>query len=221
MSATEHAHRFPTYTETELLLDRCVHLIGVPAAMVTAVIMVRRADATGNERLLETLALYGVALVTTLGLSAAYNLTMPGPRKEALRRADRAMIFAMIAASYTPYALNALEPGDGVALCSVAWLLAGIGIGLELNFPRRFERAVMALYLLSGWLVLGLLPTFIDHLPAAALTLLLVGGVVLSAGAYIHSRHDMPYHNAVWHLLVLFGAGLHVHALFAAFLDGG
>jgi hemolysin III len=221
MAVTEHVHRFPTYTETELLLDRCVHLIGVPAAMVTAVIMVRRADATGDERLLATLTLYGVALVTTLGLSAAYNLTMPGPRKEALRRADRAMIFAMIAASYTPYALNTLAPADGVALCAAAWLLAGIGIGLELNFPRRYERQVMALYLCSGWLVLGLLPTFIDRLPGAALALLLVGGVVLSAGAYIHSRHGLRYHNAIWHMMVLIGAGLQVHALFTAFLDGG
>jgi hemolysin III len=184
------------------------------------VVLVQEAGATGDQRLIATLTLYGVALVTTLALSAAYNLTIPGSLKEKLRRYDRSMIFAMIAASYTPYALNALEPGTGVAVCVIAWVLAAVGISVELTFPRRFEREILALYLCNSWMLLGLFPTFLARLPAEALTLLLTGGVVLSAGAYIQSRHDMPYHNAIWHLLVLIGAGLHVHALRAAFLPG-
>ncbi|CAH2599555.1 Hemolysin III family protein [Rhodovastum atsumiense] len=212
--------RFPSYTDSELAADRVVHFVGVPAAVVSAVLLFARADETGDPRLIVTISLYGVALIATLSLSAAYNLCPPCRRKEILRRADHAMIFAMIAATYTPFALNTLDAEDGIALCAVVWLLALGGIFVKLTKPYRYENTMIGLYLGMGWLIIGLIRTFIERLPEDALILLLAGGLVLSVGAFVHTRERLPYHNAAWHVLVLIGAGLHVQAVRAAFLTG-
>jgi hemolysin III len=68
-----------------------------------------------------------------------------------------------------------------------------------------------------GWLVLGVIRTLIERLPQTAVLLLLGGGIVLTVGAFIHTRHRLPFHNAAWHALVLVGTGLHLAALHVAF----
>jgi len=45
------------------------------------------------------------------------------------------------------------------------------------------------------------------------LILLVLGGVAYSVGAVIHSLRRLRFQNAIWHVLVLLGAGLHLAAL--------
>ena len=165
-----------------------------------------------------SLSVYAAGLIGMLGASAAYHLTRPGRAKELLRRTDHAMIFVMIAGSYTPFALNVLEPPGGVGLCAVVWALAAVGIAMTLAFPRRFERLSLALYLGMGWAILVMIGPLIERLPASRSALLVGGGVVYSAGrADLHARTaEIPH--GVWHAMVLVAAGLHATALHTAFL---
>jgi len=209
--------RFPLYTRAERRLDTAVHLIGVPTGVMAAAWLLAPASATANARLLVSLLVYAAGLVGMLGTSAAYHLTPPGRAKELLRRADHAVIFVMIAGTYTPLALNVLAPPGGVELCAVIWALAAIGITLKLAFPRRFERLALALYLGMGWAVLAMIGQLIERLPGRSLGLLLGGGVVYSLGALIYTCRRLKYHTACWHALVLIAAALHAAALHAAF----
>ena len=144
-----------------------------------------------------------------LTASAAYNLSPPRRRKELLRRVDRAMIFVMIAGTYTPFTVYALRGIDSLLLYAAIWSLAAIGVAVTLAFPRRFERSLLVLCLVMGWLVVGLGPDFLNHLSTPVLLLLLAGGTAYSVGAIIHSRCRFRFHNAVWHALVVIGAGMH------------
>lgn len=216
---------FPVYTGAELAADRAVHLIGLPAAIAaTAWLVVRAATAPAgiDAARVAALLVYGLGLVGMLSASAAYNLARPGRTKALLRRLDHAMIFVMIAGTYTPFALlGALGPRLGVALCSAVWALAAVGAGLKLACPCRVERASLALYLGLGWLVLVVVRPLAAALPDGALALLLAGGVSYSLGAFIHvwggggvgRRRRVPFHNAVWHVMVLAAAGLHLAAV--------
>lgn len=209
---------FPTYSRAERWLDTAVHLIGVPAGVAAALWLLAQVSRTASGQLILSMAIYAVGLVGMLGASAAYHLAGPGRAKELLRRADHAMIFVMIAGSYTPFALNGLAPPGGAVLCGLIWLLAALGIALKLLFPRRVERLSLALYLGMGWAVLAVIRPLIERLPAGSLGLLLGGGVVYSLGALIYTRRGIKYHTVVWHVLVLVAAGLHVSALYVAFL---
>jgi hemolysin III len=204
---------FPSYTAAETAADRIVHLIGAPAGIAAACWLVAYVGATGNATLTISLLVYGCGLVGMLAVSAAYNLSRPGRRKELLRRADHAMIYVMIAGSYTPFAANVLRGRDGLLVGGAVWLLAAIGIGVKLAFPRRFERLLLALYLGMGWIVLSLIRTLMTLLPREVFLLLVLGGVAYTFGALLHSLRRVPFHNVAWHVLVLVGAGLHLTAM--------
>ena len=204
---------FPSFTAAETAADRVVHLIGVPAGIVAACWLVASVGARASATLTVSSLVYGGGLVGMLAVSAAYNLTRPGRRKALLRRADHAMIYVMIASSYTPFAVNVLPWRDGLLLGGAVWLLAAIGIGVKLAFPRRFEGPLLALYLAMGWLVLSMVRTLIRLLPREVFLLLVLGGVAYTVGALLHSLRRVPFHNVAWHMLVLVGAGLHLMAI--------
>jgi hemolysin III len=205
--------RFPTYTAAEAAADRMIHLLGVPAAVAAVSWLITSVGPTASVTLTITLLIYGFGLIGMLAASAAYNVSRPGRGKELLRRADHAMIFVMIAGSYTPFALNALAQHGGRRLCVVVWLLAGFGVALKLALPRRFERLSLLLYLGMGWSVLAMFNSFLASVQRDVFALLLLGGVAYSLGAAIHSLRRLPFHNPVWHALVLVGAGLHLAAI--------
>jgi hemolysin III len=204
---------FPTYSVAETAADRMIHLLGVPAGAAAVLWLITTVGPTAHVRLTITLLIYGFGLVGMLAASAAYNFSRPGRGKELLRRADHAMIFVMIAGTYTPFALNVLAQHGGTWLCAVVWLLAGLGIALKLALPRRFELLSLLLYLGMGWSMLVLFNSFVASVQRDVLRLVLAGGVAYSLGAAIHSLRRLSFHNAVWHLLVLLGAGLHLAAI--------
>ncbi|MDE8347776.1 MAG: hemolysin III family protein, partial [Acidocella sp.] len=144
---------FPAYTDAERAADAAVHIIGVPLGLAAAILLLLHALAHGPVITIVSLV-YAFGLVAMLVSSAAYQLCPPGTLKEKLRRLDRAMIFVMIAGTYTPVSATTLVGRSGLALCAVLWALAATGIFLTLRYPRRFERAILGLYLAMGWMMI-------------------------------------------------------------------
>ena len=206
-------HGFPLYTRSEAAADRAVHIVGVPAGLCAAGWLVWTVSVYGTGRQVLAAALYGTGLAGMLAASAAYNLTGPGRAKMLLQRLDYAMIFVMIAGSYTPFALGALPPGQGWPLFAAAWAVALLGVGLKLWFGTQHEAWFVVLYLAHGWMVLPVLPSVAGTVAPVALLLLAAGGVVYSAGVVVYARDHVPFHNAVWHVMVLLAAGMHLGAI--------
>lgn len=205
---------FPTYSRAETAVDHAIHAVGIVATLAAVIWLVARVVPSGNEKQVVTALIYSFGLIGMIGASAAYHLARPGRIKGALRRLDHAMIFVMIAGSYTPFALNALGPGLGIPLCIAIWVLAALGVTLKLAWPRRFERLALALYLGMGWLLLVVIRSLVANLPGTVLWLLLAGGVVYSVGAAVHAvAGRLRFHNAAWHAMVLIAAGLHLAAI--------
>jgi hemolysin III len=204
---------FPSYTAAESMVDRVVHLVGLAAAAVAIGWLLARIGPDATRGRLAAVSIYCCGLVGMLSASALYNLVRPSRLKAVLRRIDHAMIFVMIAASYTPFLVSALRPRLGVPFCAVVWGFAAIGIGLKLAGRYRNNIPSLALYFGIGWLGLGVLPSLWAVLPGAVLLLLLLGGLVYSLGALVHARARMPFHNAVWHAMVVIAAALHFAAV--------
>lgn len=209
---------FPSYSKAERILDALVHSIGVPLGFVAAIWLVQRA--LGHDGLTRfVVVIYAAGLVGMLWASAAYQLTPPGRAKELLRRLDRAMIFVMIAGTYTPISATVLYGRHGVWLCVLLWSLAGIGIFLTLRFPRRFERATFGLYMAMGWMLLLLIRDCFVLLPGQILALIVGGGIAYTIGAIVQSTR-LKFHNPLWHVLVLLAAALQ-YAAISLQLTGG
>jgi hemolysin III len=123
------------------------------------------------------------------------------------------MIFVMIAGTYTPLALCRIGGAAGIGLLLYVWLVAIAGAALKLCFPRRFERVSIFLYLALGWSALPMLPQMTAALSATALVLIWTGGILYSIGVVFHLYRRLPYHNAIWHSLVLTAASCHYAAV--------
>ncbi len=204
---------YPHYTVAELAVDRVLHAVAVLLAAGGILWLFAVTLPAASVRQMVGVTVYSAGLIGMFAASAAYNLCCPSRTKELLRRIDHAMIFVMIAGTCTPFTLSAFPTSIGLLICLLVWLIAATGAVLKLAFPRRFERLLLALYLVMGWAVLGMSRAYADNLSDVALFLLLGGGLAYSCGAYVQARGRLRFHNAVWHGLVLLGAGLHWAAI--------
>jgi hemolysin III len=125
------------------------------------------------------------------------------------------MIFVLIAGSYTPITLLALQPAWGISLLVIVWTAAVVGVTLALAKFSALHRVGGYLYIGMGWIVVIALPAIVRSLTAPQLALLFAGGVLYTVGA-IALRMKRPdprplvfgYHE-VWHALTVAAAACH------------
>jgi hemolysin III len=189
------------------------HLFGAALAAAGLVALV----AAGGDALRTTaFAIYGASLVLLYLASSAYHLLPLSPRGVArLRRFDHLMVFVLIAGTYTPVSLLALEGAWGWAIFGGAWGLALLGFAqafLWMDAPRWLSTG---LYLAAGWVGLVAIVPLARTLPAAGVFHLFAGGVVYSLGAVVYARKRpdpwpgrFGFHE-LWHLFVLGGSAFH------------
>jgi hemolysin III len=161
-------------------------------------------------------ALFALSLAGLFGTSATYHTGNWAPRARArLQRMDHAMIFVLIAGSYTPITLLALQPAWGIALLAVVWTVAVVGVTLALAKFTALHRAGGYLYIGMGWIVVIALPAVVRSLDTQELVLLFAGGILYTLGA-IGLRLQRPnprplvfgYHE-VWHAMTVAAAACH------------
>ncbi len=118
------------YSRHEDIADLVVHVLGIVFAINASLWLLFHV--TGLS-VVASVTIYCVGLLAMVGFSAAYNL-MPQhrPSKAWLRRLDHAAIFIMIAATYTPFAVNRLAPPYGPAVLAIIWVAATLGVILKL-----------------------------------------------------------------------------------------
>ncbi|MBU6443606.1 MAG: hemolysin III family protein [Alphaproteobacteria bacterium] len=203
------------YSRPERWADGAVHVLGILFAINASLWLL--ANVTGLS-VVVSVSVYCVGLLAMTGFSAAYNL-MPHhrPSKQVLRRLDHAAIFIMIAATYTPLAVNRLGPVTGDWLLAAIWITATIGVVMKLVFPQRFENLSIAFYLGMGWMVVMVLKPLAASMATADFWLLIAGGLVYSAGVIFYVWDRMPFHKAIWHGFVLIAAVLQYSAVAAEF----
>ena len=204
---------YPRYRLQEEIADRSIHFLGLGLGIGAALVLIGLAAARGDARIVIAVAIYALGLVAMLTCSALYNLAPASARKEALRRFDHAAIFVMIAGSYTPFLLGRMGGAWGWGLLGFVWLTAAAGASLALAAPRRFERLQLAGYLLLGWSIVVAREPLTASVPAAAIWLLVAGGLLYSFGVLFHLWQRLAFHNAIWHGLVLAAAGCHYAAV--------
>lgn len=209
----ERVHRL--YTRHERLADNIVHVLGILFAINASLWLLWHV--TGMSVVIGV-SIYCVGLLAMIGFSAAYNMTPNSrPSKTILRRLDHSAIFIMIAATYTPFAVNRLGDTAGPVILSVVWLCATFGVVMKLVWPRRFEWLSVGLYLAMGWVIVTVIQPLSLSLAQVNFWLLVAGGLVYSAGVIFYVMEKIPYHRAIWHGFVLAAAVLQFGSILGEF----
>jgi len=139
---------------------------------------------------------YGAAMIALYVTSSTYHVYARSPRaRRIMKRLDHAMIYVLIAGTYTPVCLLALHGSARWALLGVAWAGALIGIAVTTLAHDRFPHAISALYIVLGWAALAVVPTLARRPDLLAVAVL--GGVVYTVGAVLFALH-WPRPEARW-----------------------
>lgn len=187
-----------------------LHQYAFFAALVVGAFLVAVAE-EGLPRI--SALVFAASVAVMLGVSALYHRVVwpPGPRRW-MRRLDHAAIFLLIAGTYTPFGLVALDGAWRVTVLAIAWTGALAAILLKIAWidSPRWVAAVAALVL--GWVGVVALPRILDSVGVAPLVLIAVGGAFYTAGAVIYAlkRPDpapavFGYHE-IFHALVVAAA---------------
>jgi hemolysin III len=165
-------------------------------------------------------AVYATSVSALFGTSALYHrVTWTPPARRRLRRLDHAMIFLLIAGTYTPVGLLVLQGTLATVVLVVVWGGALAGIALQLAWARAPRWLGGTVYLALGWVAVVAMPQLFARLGVVGGLLLVAGGLVYSAGAAVFAlRRPDPvpavfgYHE-VFHLLVIAGVTAHFLAI--------
>ena len=196
------------------------HLAGGLIASVGLIVLLARAASEGRVDQLVAFGIFGFSLIALYTASALYHLLPLSPVGIArLRRVDHISIFVLIAGTYTPFCLLALDGRWRVGLLGFVWGLALCGILLKVHWMDAPRWLSVALYLGMGWVSVIAAPALFRALPAGGMAWVLAGGLVYSAGALIYGLkrpNPMPgvfgFHE-LWHLFVMAGSACHFWAV--------
>lgn len=200
-------------SRNELIADAVVHGLGLAAALVGTVILLREGMITAAP--VSTLGIYAFALIAMLACSAANNLILDVKYRDVLRRLDYAAIFFMVAANYTPFTTEVLHGAWSVGLTALIWTMALGGIALKAFLaPYGADKPTALIYLAFGWVGLVAAKPMIAALSPSVVWLIAVGGALYSVGTVFFTMRRLRYRRAIWHTFVVAGASAHFVALF-------
>lgn len=196
------------------------HAAGGVLAFVGLFVLVASAASAGRMDQIVAFGIFGISLVALYIASSLYHLLPLSPAGVArLRKLDHVAIFVLIAGTYTPFCLLALEGAWRVGLLSMIWGLAVCGILLKLFWMEAPRWLSVALYLGMGWVAVIAAPALFLAVPTGGMTWVLGGGLLYTAGALIYGlkRPNLVpgvfgFHE-LWHLFVVAGSSCHFWAV--------
>jgi hemolysin III len=167
----------------------------------------------GDPLRLGTALVFGVSALAMFVTSVVYHWARNPELKLRLRKLDHSAIYLLIAGTYTPFALVAMERAWGWPMFGVVWAIAVFGIVAKSTVGFRYPKLSLALYLGMGWLAMIAIKPLIDGLSGAELTWMLAGGLFYTGGVPFYVWKSRRYTHAVWHLFVLAGVACHFVAV--------
>ena len=139
---------------------------------------------------------YGLATIALYLTSSSYHLyAREGRKREVMQRLDHSMIYVLIAGTYTPVCLLAMQGSLRWALLALVWAGAIAGVLIKTLALERFPKLGFALYLVLGWAAILAVPELLDR--PGLLVLAAIGGLLYTAGAIMFVLH-WPGRAARW-----------------------
>ncbi len=156
-----------------------------PISLVAGLILITLADELRGRI---TLGIFTLTAVTLFTCSALYHRVGWSDKNRAIwRRIDHSNISILIAGTYTPFAIYLLEADQAKILLILAWggaLLSSLLRIFWLSAPRWLY---VSGYIALGWAAVIYMPEFLKSGGVVIFVLILVGGVLYSAGGVIYA----------------------------------
>ena len=213
MLGVTHAPSSRPWSRGEEIANSVSHGIGLLAALIGVPVLLAEAARRGDPQSVVRTAVFGLAILLVYLASTLFHALPDGRVKRTFEVVDNAAVFLLIAGTYTPLTLGLLRDAWGLALFTLVWTLAAVGVVLTAVGDLRYPAISAALCLGMGWLFLIALRPIARTMPLPGLLLILAGGLAYTAGLAFWAARRLRYHHLVWHLCVLLGTGCHFLAI--------
>ena len=198
------------FSDSEEIVNAATHGLGFVLSVAgVGVLMVAAVD-HGSAWDIFGCGLYSVSLMAVYAASTlSHAFRSPRP-KRFFTILDPALIYLLIAGTYTPFALHYLREGWWWLLTAVIWAVAITGFFSKLVRPDNRGVIAVSLYVLLGWLPAVAMKQLFETVPVTAVWLIVAGGLCYTVGTiFINLDEKVPYFHAVWHTFVIAGSICH------------
>ncbi|MGY4687470.1 PAQR family membrane homeostasis protein TrhA [Petrotoga sp. DB-2] len=202
------------FTPGEEIANAVIHGIGALLSIAALVLLVVFSAINGQPWSIFSSVIYGSSLIILYLSSTLYHSFQRKKIKDLFEIFDHSAIYILIAGTYTPFALITLSGRLGWIIFSVVWVLAAIGIIFKIFFVKRFRILSTILYIAMGWLVVFAMEPLVTNLDFWGVFWLVIGGILYTVGTIFYVWRKIPYHHALWHLIVLAGSICHFFSVF-------
>jgi hemolysin III len=199
----------PQSTLAKPLLRGVLHQAAFTVSLVVGTLLIV-ASQGGSEH--TAAAVFAGSVAACFGASALYHrVSWTPPVRLWMRRVDHAGIYVLIAGTYTPVCLLALEGAWRFVVLAIVSVAAAAAIALKFAWVAAPKWLAAAIGIGLGWVGVALLPQLATRLNPAAISLLALGGIAYTVGAVVYARRRpnpapsvFGYHE-LFHALTIVG----------------
>ncbi|KMK77732.1 PAQR family membrane homeostasis protein TrhA [Alkalihalobacillus pseudalcaliphilus] len=203
-------------------INGLTHLVGALLSFVALLAMVIKVSIMDPSILnIFSVIVFGMSMILLYTASATYHMVIARDRVIAfLRRLDHSMIYVLIAGSYTPFCLMALNGTIGWLIFAIVTSLAVLGVCFKMiwfNSPRWLSTG---LYIGMGWIIIFAFSPLADVLSTMGLFLLILGGVFYTIGGVIYALKPKQFEfkhfgfHEIFHIFIMLGTAAHFLSVF-------
>lgn len=200
------------YSQLEERLNALTHFLGFALAIfgLSALLM----KSNGVVEVISSI-IFGSSMVLLFGASTLYHWVSNSKVKPILKRIDHIAIYLLIAGTYSPFLVLAIDGWVSTVSIITIWIVALFGVGFKAIFKDKYPRLAVTTYAVMGWLALLIIVPIYNAVPLTGFIFLFLGGVAYSLGIPFYMAKHKHYTHAIWHLFVLMGAACHFYAIYA------
>lgn len=209
--------QLPDYTKGEEIMNMVTHIVGGALGLVALTLCLILTIRPGSYLAILCALIYGLSMICLYSISSVYHGLRPCLGKLVLQVLDHCTIYFLIAGTYTPIVLCAIEPlypGLGWGLFVWQWglgILAGVLTAIDL---KKYNVFSMICYIGMGWSILPFLPQAMAALTPTGFYLVLAGGIAYTLGAVLYGLGNrMRWMHSVFHIFVVLGSLLQFLAI--------
>jgi hemolysin III len=191
------------------VVNTITHGIGIPLSIAGAVLLLGAAVSSNDAMRILGCSIYCATLIGVFTASTLSHCFVCPKRRNFYRSLDQALIYLLIAGSYTPFSLVYLHGPMWNCQLVLMWAIALIGCVSKIGFCHRINACRTWSYVLLAWL--SAIPAFamIGSVP------LFLGAAAFMLGMVFYLLDIKRYHfHAMWHILVIAGTGCHFMAIY-------
>jgi len=202
-------------------INSLTHGIGALASVIGLFLLLNEALSHGSISHIIAFSIFGSSMILLYTSSTIFHgLPVKAKTQKLFQKMDHAMIYVLIAGTYTPICLLVLDGSWKWGFFITVWTIAVLGMIKKFLCIGTPGWLSIFLYLGMGWMAVLLFPTLMERMPLAFIGWIILGVLSYTFGALIYGfekPNPIPNwfgHHEIWHLFVMLGTFSHFWAIY-------